>query len=157
MTKILALDLGVHTGWALHDGCDVTASGVKAFDDDEHALRFGVFADWIRDMLDDHTPRLVAFEDVRHVGAGSDAAHHWGALYGLLLAECGRRGQRYLRVNVAAVKRAAGLGSAASKSAVVAAARARWPAWDGCHDEADARWVAVAAAARVAEAAPPAT
>lgn len=145
MTQILALDLGIHTGWALHDGRDVVASGVEVFDHDELAFRFHAWAEWLRGRLDALDVGLLAFERVRHVGAGTDAAHHWGALHGLLLAECGRRRLRYLGVSPAAVKRAAGLGSAASKAAMVRAAEMRWPVWRGGDDEADARWVAAAA------------
>jgi hypothetical protein len=146
---MFALDLGIHTGWALHDGQDVVRSGVEVFDHDELAFRFHAWAAWLRGRMDELPEvHLLAFERVRHAGAGTDAAHHWGALYGLLLAECGRRNLRYLGINPTAVKRAAGLGSAASKAAIVRAAELRWPAWRGGDDEADARFVALAAAER---------
>ncbi len=155
--RILGVDLGVSCGWALLDtetGEFVNSGAVLLFargrDKEDHA-RYVHLAEWIRAWVSDETegPDLIAYEKVEHAPA-VDSAHSYGGLRGVLLLTAAEHGVRYLGVNVAKVKKAAGLRSHASKDQILAAARARWPGYEfASDDEADARWVALAAAAQI--------
>lgn len=150
--KILALDLGTLTGWATFTpkARPVIRSGVWNLADPEPGRR--ILA--LRRLLRAELPgvELLAFEDVpAQAHSGGDAAHLWGAWWGELMATCSERRLRFLGVAPATWKRAADLGAGTDAIDALRAAQARWPGVRfATPDEAVARWVAVAAAGRMA-------
>lgn len=99
------------------------------------------------ELLDLERPSLVAFEEVRR-HLGTDAAHVYGGIVAVVSEECERRTVPYLGIPVATVKRTATGKGNADKAAMVEAANRRWGlALAGADEnEADARWIAEAAA-----------
>jgi hypothetical protein len=145
---ILSLDIATACGWAIValDGHVVTSGAWQLASHD-----VGRRVNDLRERIAVHTPpvTIVAYESLRFSGA-ADAAHHWGALWGVVRGVIADRGLPYLEVTPATWKRAAGLRSNSGPDAALAAARSRWPE-DGIRseDEAVARWVGVVAASRV--------
>lgn len=137
---ILALDLGLTTGWALSQSDGAITSGTVAFRTDRWqggGIRYLRFKRWLTEIkalsggLD-----LVVYEEVRR-HAGVDASHVYGGFLATLTAWCEHHGLAYESVPVGTIKRhIAGKGNA-DKQAVIEAVRARGyvPADD---NEADA-------------------
>jgi Holliday junction resolvasome RuvABC endonuclease subunit len=83
---------------------------------------------------------------------GVDAAHVYGGLIAVLQEVCETEPVPYLGIPVGTVKRAATGSGRASKDDMVQAARERWPGWEPVDDnDADARFIAVAAAKEVGD------
>lgn len=150
MAMLLAIDPGTSCGWALRGPAGVVASGVWN-------LRGGRFEGGgmrflrLRRLLDEAysaTPfGEVAFEEVRR-HLSSDAAHIYGGIVAVLTTFCEERGIPYQGIHFTAAKRQATGKGNAKKPAMLAAAKARWPGYEFEDDnEADARWIAEAAAA----------
>lgn len=95
----------------------------------------------LRRYLEEVAAERVYFEEVRR-HAGTDAAHVYGGLMGMVGAWCEERGVAYAGIPVQAVKkRATGRGNA-GKGEMVAAARVAFHRADlVSEDEADALWV----------------
>lgn len=138
---ILALDLGTSTGWALGANGRVAWSGTQCFKPgrfDGGGMRFLRFRRWLDEIAADGVAQ-VHYEEVRR-HAGTDAAHVYGGLMATLTAWCEERQIPYEGVPVGAIKKhATGKGNA-DKSAMIAAARKRWPGV-GDDNEADALWL----------------
>jgi Holliday junction resolvasome RuvABC endonuclease subunit len=138
--NILALDLGLTSGWALSSADRLITSGTAEFRHDRWqggGVRFLRFKQWLTELkhrsggLD-----LVVYEQVRR-HAGVDASHAYGGWLAILTAWCEHHGIAYQGVPVGTIKRfIAGKGNA-DKQAVIAAVRERGfsPADD---NEADA-------------------
>ena len=139
-TAILALDLGTHTGWALHQRDGTITSGTEHFSPQRFeggGMRFLRFKRWLNELRS-HSVEIdaVFFEEVRR-HAGVDAAHAYGGFMSHLTAWCEQNSIPYQGVPVGTIKKhATGKGNA-SKDEMVAAARQRGfkPADD---NEADA-------------------
>ena len=139
-TAILALDLGTHTGWALHQRDGTITSGTEHFSPQRFeggGMRFLRFKRWLNELRS-HSVEInaVFFEEVRR-HAGVDAAHAYGGFMSHLTAWCEQNSIPYQGVPVGTIKKhATGKGNAA-KDEMVAAARQRGfkPADD---NEADA-------------------
>lgn len=124
--RILALDLGTKTGWALLSGSE-TFSGVWTYKPGRFEgggmiwLRFHRFLD---ELHDNDPIDLIVFEEVRrHLGV--DAAHKYGGFLAHLAAFCDARSIPYQGVPVGTIKKhATGKGNA-DKAAMIDAARAR--------------------------------
>jgi Holliday junction resolvasome RuvABC endonuclease subunit len=151
---LIALDLGLTTGWCLHDTHEAWwHSGtwnLKGSRYDSSGMRFVRFRAHLKELIANaNYPDLVAYEEVRrHLGV--DASHAYGGFLAVLQEECEQRGVPYMGVPVGTVKKTATGRGNASKEDMMAAARARWLGWEPVDDnEADARWVAVAAAGEV--------
>jgi Holliday junction resolvasome RuvABC endonuclease subunit len=137
---MLALDLGTTTGWALQTGDDFITSGTVSLKHtryDGGGMRYLRFRRWLEQLdLDAGPIEAVYFEEVRrHVG--TDAAHVYGGLLGVLTAWCEENLVAYQGVPVGTIKRfITGKGNA-DKAAVIAAVQAKGfaPADD---NEADA-------------------
>ncbi len=137
---VLALDLGMTTGWAIRTCDEFISSGtlsLKASRYDGGGMRYLRFRRWLDELQRDAGPiGAVHFEEVRrHVA--TDAAHVYGGLLGQLKAWCEEHGVAYQGVPVGTIKAfATGKGNA-DKAAVIAAVQARGfsPADD---NEADA-------------------
>jgi Holliday junction resolvasome RuvABC endonuclease subunit len=127
-TTILALDLGTHTGWALHplDGTITSATEhFKPHRFEGGGMRFLRFRKWLTELKavagDIHA---VYFEEVRR-HAGVDAAHVYGGLMATLTAWCEHHHIPYEGVPVGTIKKhATGRGNA-GKAEVIAAMRAK--------------------------------
>ena len=137
---ILALDLGTTTGWAIRGYDGLITSGTASFKPgryDGGGMRYLRFTNWLTE-LDRLSGPIAAiwFEEVRR-HAGTDAAHVFGGLLGVLTSWAELRGIPYAGVPVGTIKlHATGKGNA-PKQAMIDAARARGfsPADD---NEADA-------------------
>lgn len=125
--RLLALDLGTTTGWALHAPDRSVISGSESFHPGRFeggGMRFLRFKRWLTEIkntvdgLD-----AVYFEEVRR-HAGVDAAHAYGGFMAHLTAWCEHHQIPYQGVPVGTIKRhATGKGNA-DKAAMLAAMRA---------------------------------
>ena len=125
---VLALDLGTSTGWALRTGDDFITSGTVSLKHtryDGGGMRFLRLQRWLDQLDQDAGPiEAIYFEEVRR-HAGTDAAHVYGGLLGVLTAWCENRSIAYQGVPVGTIKRfATGKGNA-DKAAVIDAVRQR--------------------------------
>jgi Holliday junction resolvasome RuvABC endonuclease subunit len=125
---LLALDLGTTTGWALKASDEFISSGtvsLKSSRYDGGGMRYLRLRRWLDELQRDAGPiGAIHFEEVRrHIG--TDAAHIYGGLLGVLSAWCEEHGVAYQGVPVGTIKAfATGRGNA-DKAAVIAAVRAR--------------------------------
>lgn len=152
LRRVAAFDLGSDAGWAVLDETGAREdSGTESVRPGKHegpGIRPMRFRSLVRRVLSEHRPAVVGYENVvRH--AGTEAAHVFGELRGVLREELELAGVPYAAVSIPAVKRAATGRGAASKAQMVAAAHARWgrpvPSPDdpaAGDDEADALWIA---------------
>lgn len=155
LRKVVAFDLGTSAGWAVLDSTGAREdSGTEDCSRRSHegpGMRPMRFRALVVRVIDEHRPALVAYELVRR-HLGTEAAHVYGELRGVLREELERRNIPYATREVADMKRAATGKGSASKAQMVAAAYARWghplpvpgkP--EAGDDEADALWCAEAA------------
>ena len=126
--KILALDLGTDTGWAIGFRCETAetlVSGTQSFRPrrfDGGGMRFLRFRGWLDEVRKSVITRVV-FEEVR-AHKGVDAAHVYGGLMATLTSFCEEHSIPYEGVSVGVIKKfACGKGNA-NKEAMVEACRA---------------------------------
>jgi Holliday junction resolvasome RuvABC endonuclease subunit len=125
---LLALDLGTTTGWALKADDEYISSGtlsLKSSRYDGGGMRYLRLRRWLDELQRDAGPiGAIHFEEVRrHIG--TDAAHVYGGMLGVLSAWCEEHGVAYQGVPVGTIKAfATGKGNA-DKAAVIAAVQAR--------------------------------
>ena len=149
--NILAIDPGTHCGYALMDTMTKTilASGVWELSIGRHeggGMRFVRLRRYIADIIQSSAD-VVFYEEVkRHMG--TDAAHIYGGIIAVITSECEGHAPPipYKGIPVGTIKRVATGKGNADKEKMMDAAAARWPEHK-CKDdnEADARWLAVAA------------
>lgn len=126
--RMLALDLGTQTGWALLTVDQTITSGSETFKPGRFeggGMRFLRFKRWLTEIKQT-TDGLdaVYFEEVRR-HAGVDAAHAYGGFLAHLTAWCEHHEIPYQGVPVGTIKKhATGKGNA-GKDDMVAAMRAR--------------------------------
>lgn len=124
-STILALDLGTHTGWALHQLDGTITSGTEHFKPQRFeggGMRFLRFKRWLNELLTvgQHI-NAVYFEEVRR-HAGVDAAHAYGGFMGHLTAWCEQHNIPYQGVPVGTIKKhATGKGNAGKDEMIAAA------------------------------------
>lgn len=149
--KILAFDLGTTTGWAYMHGSWIESCVIR-LPKASPALAYAELAAEIERILNT-SPGLdvIAYEAVpAQAHSGGIAAHRWGGYEAILLLTALRWRVPYLGLMPTQWKRAAGLRSRTGPGEALAAARARWPLDTfATADEAVARWIAVAAEARM--------
>lgn len=152
--RILAIDPGTSCGWAIWDGGDVVHAGtwdLSARRFEGGGMRYVHFERFFREAL--RGAQLVAFEEVQ-MHQGTAAAHVYGGITAHLMRICQETGIPYFSIPYAHIKRAATGKGNAGKDAMVEAANCRWGLTltekKGA-DEADARWIAVAAASQYGE------
>lgn len=138
MNRILAIDPGTRCGWAVSDH-EAGVWDLRVRSGEGAGMRLVRFRSYIREVLDSGV-QLVAYEDVmRHVG--TEAAHIYGALRGVIQEECEMRNIPYVGIAVGTVKKhATGKGNA-GKDAMIDAAVIRWGSHITDDNEADARWI----------------
>ena len=131
MTKILALDLGTKTGWALfqqnegNTGYQVFSGTINLKNDrfQGGGMRFLRFRNWLDDINYQKDITSVHFEEVRR-HLGTDAAHVYGGFLATLTSWCEDHNLPYQGVPVSHIKlHATGKGNA-SKQEVIEAVRA---------------------------------
>lgn len=138
--SILALDLGMATGWALRAADGTIVSGTETFRQNRWSgggMRYLRFRRWLGEIATTNGGiGLIVYEEVRR-HAGTDAAHVYGGFLATLTAWCEDCGVAYEAVPVGTIKRFVTSKGNAGKEAVIAAIRARGfhPADD---NEADA-------------------
>lgn len=125
---ILALDLGLKTGWALHVDGQVR-SGVEEFKTGRHTgagMQFIHFRGFLDRLHRDVPVGRIVYEEVRrHLGV--DAAHTYGGFWAHLTAWCQEHQVPFEGVPVATIKKyATGKGNA-KKPDMVAAVQRRYP------------------------------
>jgi len=124
--KILALDLGTATGWAISDGAHVT-SGTMDFKNGRFeggGMRYLKFKNWLAEIhANGGRLQLVMFEEVRrHIGV--DAAHAYGGFMAHLTAWCEAESVPYQGVPVGTIKKhATGKGNAGKGEVITAMIR----------------------------------
>jgi Holliday junction resolvasome RuvABC endonuclease subunit len=125
--RVLAIDLGTITGWALRSNDGRIAHGFARFKPDRFeggGMRYLRFKRWLTDIKQS-TEGLdaVYFEEVRrHLGV--DAAHAYGGFMAHLTAWCEHHQIPYQGIPVGTIKKhATGKGNA-GKTEVIAAMRA---------------------------------
>lgn len=149
---ILGIDPGLSCGWALLDGDERIASGT--WDLSVRSRWEGAGIGWLRlraslgRMLEDHPIRAVGYEEVRR-HAGTDAAHVYGAIVGVIQHVAEATGTPYTSIPVGTVKKLATGKGNAGKDEMIAAVMSRWSHRCETDDEADAHWVAVATAREI--------
>ena len=162
---LLALDLGMHTGWSLWPRGQRLASGVWHLGADRHRGRFGEMLLRLGSMIQAQRIRRVAYEHVHH-HTGNDAAHVYGGWLAVLDMLVHQLAIVLVPVTTSEIHAVAGVKRASSprvadqtekekraasqqrrlenKAAVVTAAQARgWPVADD--NEAEACFVGLAA------------
>jgi len=152
--SILALDLGTTTGWALWHNDHMT-SGTWTFKNSRFeggGMRFLRFERCLTGFWDGEGEGLdklseIVFEEVRR-HRGTAAAHAYGGFLATLTRWCEFCGIPYRAIPVGTIKKVATGKGNAGKPAMIAAAQAKWPEADITDDnEADARWILMAALA----------
>lgn len=143
-TTILALDLATATGWACRDPLGRITSGVKRFDlgrGESPGMRFLRFRRWLLDCWGPgHAPAVIAYERAHHRGGA--ATQLCVGLQAIVLEHAALVGAETAPVHTAALKKLATGSGRADKSAMIAAARAKWPSIEVLDDNhADALWV----------------
>lgn len=149
MTRILALDLGLATGWAdIRDG-KVVDSGVWHLPED-HGQAAEDLHCGVTEQIKFSRARFVAYEHVpAQAHTGGDAAHVWGMWYGIVMLSCQKERVRYLAVRPAEWKARAGLRSGSGPQDALAAAVSAGHDIGPFADEAVAVWVGLTAWDRV--------
>lgn len=141
MKKILALDLGTKTGWALCNSQGVVKSGSINFMNtrfESVGMRYLKFNEWMTNLnLECGKFDIIYFEEVnRHLGTA--AAHAYGAYMGHLMSWCELNKIPYQGIGVGTIKKSAtGKGNANKEDMADAAKKliGHFPADD---NEADA-------------------
>ena len=137
--SLLALDLGTNMGFALQSNGTILSGAVnfKPGKFDGGGIRFLKFRKWLDEIHASDQITEVVYEAVRrHIG--TDAAHIYGALMGVLQMWCEEHNVPYSGESVQAIKIfATGKGNA-GKEQVIAAVEKKWGFKPKSHDEADA-------------------
>ena len=148
MAIYIGIDPGTNCGWAVLDATGARiASGVWDLKPRRHeggGMRYLRCRSYFEELLAGRGMVIVGYEEVRR-HAGTTAAHVYGGIIAQIGSICEARGVPYAAHPVGTVKRLATGRGNASKAMMVAAARERWPLFDGGNDEADALWIAEAA------------
>ena len=123
--KILSLDLGTKTGFAICGEDTAIISGVMEFKNNRYeggGMRFVRFKKWLTELKQGIDFDLVVFEEVRR-HAGTDAAHVYGGFLAVLTAWCEHHEISYTATPVGTIKKfTTGMGNA-NKQAMIEAVR----------------------------------
>lgn len=123
MHKILTLDLGTHTGFAISNHNEVIMSGTKNFKKDKSlSSRIREFSSWLRKTIKAYEIDTVIYEDVK-AHKGVVAAHLYGGFLFTMGAVCEEMGVAYKGIGVKTIKRSATGDGNANKYEMIAAAK----------------------------------
>lgn len=135
--KVLAFDQAfVNTGWAVGTAKGPIACGLidvapKRFD--SLGARFLRFEKRVRELIMEHDPELVVFEEHRY-HASIQAAQTLGAVTALIMKVCDEIGVPYMAVPVPTLKKHATGIMRASKELMVAVAVKKFPTMEVIDD-----------------------
>lgn len=106
--KILALDLGTNTGWAIRSQNNQITSGTKSFKPQRFeggGMRYLRFVRWLEEInqLSEGIDQIYFEEVRRHLGV--DAAHAYGGFLAHLTAWCEEKNIPYLGIAVGTIKK----------------------------------------------------
>lgn len=150
----VGIDVGGNCGWAVIRGVRRVGSGVwdvsrprnKSVHSGLRYIELAKHVNALLQSLEDHSPVVCIEKVVRH--AGTDAAHSWGAIVGIVEMVCASRGVPVRWINVKSLKKFATGDGAATKVDMIREANKRWgtkmPEDEEKGDEADALWIAEA-------------
>jgi hypothetical protein len=139
---ILAFDLGLKTGWACVEG-NVLRTGsfdVSKFyhDTNLHGRRFNAYLCFINEMISNHDPQAVAYEDASFAAQKRVAqAFCWFGFHACLQAACYAQDIPTIGVHTSTYKARAGIKRTDGKNAAVKWCRDR-KIYVTTEDEADA-------------------
>lgn len=142
--KVLALDLGTKTGWALLEEGGVGAkpiviSGVQDFSlkrGESPGIRFLMFRNWLKNRMLSNKPDLIVYEQAHHRGGAATAVAY--GLQAHLLSVCAELGVEFMPCHTGTLKKfATGRGNA-SKAEMVAVCKSRFGVEPLDDNEADA-------------------
>lgn len=137
--SLLALDLGTTMGYAAHANGAVISGSVNfaARRFEGGGMRFLKLRRWLDELHNSSKIEQVVFEEVRrHIG--TDAAHAYGGLMGMLTAWCEENGIPYEGVPVGTIKKFATGNGNAKKDMMIAAVKEKWGFNPKDDNEADA-------------------
>lgn len=135
--KILALDLGTQTGYALKE-----RSGVEDFTPshrDSKGMRYIKFEAWLIDVLEKEIPGLVAYEMPHYRGGAATAV--LVTMEGIVQKECDKRNIDYTAVHSGTLKKFATGRGTANKEDMIKGAQMNFGKNHLSSDEADALWL----------------
>ena len=124
--KLLCLDLGTTTGWALKDAREHITSGTITFKPQRFeggGMRYLRFIVWLDEILTITKLDAVYFEEVRR-HSGTAAAHVYGGFLGQLSSWCEYYKIPYLGIPVKTIKRFISGNGNASKIEVIKSIKA---------------------------------
>lgn len=104
--SILALDLGMKTGWAIKGEDGTTTSGTRPFKNgriEGSGMPFLRFEAWLNKLNAIHPVGVLYFEEVRR-HLGTDAAHVYGGFMALLMVWAEENKIPYSSVPVGTIK-----------------------------------------------------
>ena len=105
--RVLGLDPGSRTGWAIFDNDVYIASGCMTLNEENYkggGWRYLVFKRKFLDLLTTYQPEALVYELVRrHVG--TDAAHIWGGLTAVMKMICEEQQIPYTGYEVKSIKK----------------------------------------------------
>lgn len=140
--RILALDLGTRTGWAIvypNGGVHTGHVDLKGGRFDGGGMRYLRFRQWLNNLGE--KPGAVYYENVRR-HLGTDAGHVYGGLRATLLSWCEEHKVPYAGFTIQEIKIfATGKGNAKKDAMMAAATKATGCAFED-DNEADAYWIA---------------
>lgn len=147
--KILGIDSATKTGWAICDGGEITASGVKDFTKkrgESNGILYLKFRKWLREMILEHDIDAVCYEQAHHRGGAATAL--CVNLAGRIEEVSEDLNKHYESVHSATLKKFATGHGKATKEAMIAAINARrFEAGASSlitdDNEADACWLAL--------------
>jgi len=124
--KILTLDLGTKTGWALKDQNNQISSGTQSFKPQRFeggGMRYLRFKKWLEELNQlSGGINQIYFEEVRrHIGV--DAAHAYGGFLAHLSAWCEDNQIPYLGIPVGTIKKSLTGKGNANKQAMINAVK----------------------------------
>ncbi len=124
--KILTLDLGTKTGWALKDQNNQITSGTQSFKPQRFeggGMRYLRFKKWLEELNQlSGGVNQIYFEEVRrHIGV--DAAHAYGGFLAHLSAWCEDNKIPYLGIPVGTIKKSLTGKGNANKQAMIDAVK----------------------------------
>jgi Holliday junction resolvasome RuvABC endonuclease subunit len=145
--RLLSLDLGTATGWALGELDRKPIYGTESFAlgrFDGGGMRGLRFQRWLEEMLPGTCSMRVAYEEVRrHMGV--DAAHAYGGFQAMLTAHCENRLVPYEGVPVGTIKKfATGRGNASKQDMLAAITQRGYLPLDDNAADAIALWLLTA-------------
>jgi Holliday junction resolvasome RuvABC endonuclease subunit len=105
VSAILAIDPGIHMGWAMLRANDKVSFGEENFNQPTGRVgqRFLALADWLEHIHKTKSLELIAYEKVMS-HKGVYAAHAYGGFIAILTAFCEREDINYAAVPVGTIK-----------------------------------------------------